>query len=92
MYGKDTLYIVRVLGKERCRETYRVGEEMCACPRDKVIETYIGVRTDFRREGGVNVLVCSCLGERTTCVWGATEGVGWGWLQIMSEVSIFEGL
>ena len=23
---------------------------------------------DIRREGGVNVLVCSCLGERTTCV------------------------
>ena len=53
---------------------------------------------DFRRERGVNVLVCWCLGERTTslCVWGATRGGGWatrgGWLQIKSEVSIFEGL
>ena len=42
---------------------------MCACPRDKVIETYIWVRT-LEEKGGVNVLVCSCLGERTTCVWG----------------------
>ena len=25
---------------------------------------------DFRRERGVNVLVCSCLQERTACVWG----------------------
>ena len=49
MYGKDTLYIVHVLGKERCRETWRVGEEMCACPRDKVIrDLYWG--PDFRRE------------------------------------------
>ena len=46
---------------------------------------------DFRRERGVNVLVCWCLGERTTslCVGGGHEG---GWLQIKSEVSIFEGL
>ena len=51
---------------------------MCACP-------------NFRRERGVNVLVCWCLGERTTslCV-GATRGGGC--LQIKSEVSIFEGL
>ena len=42
---------------------------MCACPRDKVIETYIGVRT-LEERGGVNVLVCSCLGERTACVSG----------------------
>ena len=39
---------------------------------------------DFRRERSVRVLVCWCLGERTTCVWV--------WLQIKSEVSIFEGL
>ena len=35
---------------------------------------------EFRREGGVNVLVCSCLGERTTsvcvCVGGRGGGVG----------------
>ena len=37
---------------------------MCACPRDQVIETYVGVR--ITRERGVNVLVCWCLGERMT--------------------------
>ena len=64
---------------------------MCACPRDKVIETYIGVRT-LEERGGVNVLVCSCLGgENDVCVGG---GGGWatrgrGLLQIKSEVSIF---
>ena len=62
---------------------------MCACPRDKVIETYIGVRTLEERE----VLMCSCVGvwgrERLLCVWGGDKG---GWLQIKSEVSIFEGL
>ena len=48
--------------------------------------------TDFTRERGVNVLVCWCLGERTTslCVCGGDEEGGW--LQIKSEVSIFEGL
>ena len=62
---------------------------MCACPRDKVIETYVGVRTLQER----GVLMCSCVGvwgrERllSLCVWG-----GGGWLQIKSEVSIFEGL
>ena len=43
-----------------------------------MIETYIGVWTSVER-GGVNVLVCSCLGERTTCVCGGGgggEGVG----------------
>ena len=34
-----------------------------------MIETYIGVRT-LEERGGVNVLVCSCLGERTACVSG----------------------
>ena len=34
---------------------------MCACPRDKVIETYVGVRTLQER----GVLMCSCVG-----VWG----------------------
>ena len=62
---------------------------MCACPRDKVIETYVGVRTLQER----GVLMCSCVGvwgrERLIYVWGATRGV---WLQIKSEVSIFEGL
>jgi hypothetical protein len=46
---------------------------MCACPRDKVIETYIGVRTLEER----GVLMCSCVGvwgrERLLCVCG---GVG----------------
>ena len=62
---------------------------MCACPRDKVIETYVGVRTLQERR----VLMCSCVG-----VWGrerllyVCEGGGEGGLQIKSEVSIFEGL
>ena len=47
---------------------------MCACPRDKVIEIDLYWGPDFRRERGVNVLVCWCLGERTTslcvCVCG----------------------
>ena len=49
---------------------------MCACPRDKVIETYIGVWT-LEEKGGVNVLVCWCLGERTTslCGCGGRGGV-----------------
>ena len=63
-----------------------MGEEMCACPRDKVIrDLYWGL--DFRREG---VLMCSCVRvqgrERLVCVWGG------GWLQIKREVSIFERL
>ena len=41
---------------------------MCACPGDKVIETYIGVRTLEER----GVLMCSCVGvwgrERLLCV------------------------
>ena len=64
---------------------------MCACPRDKVIETYVGVRTLQER----GVLMCSCVG-----VWGRERllyvcvgrGEGGGWLQIKSEVSIFDGL
>ena len=43
---------------------------------------------DFTREGGVNVLVCWRVVERTTSVWGAMEGG----LEIKSKVSIFEGL
>ena len=63
---------------------------MCACPRDKVIETYVGVRTLQER----GVLMCSCVG-----VWGRERllyvcvcGRGGGWLQIKSEVSVFERL
>ena len=55
-----------------------------------MIETYVGVRTLQER----GVLMCSCVG-----VWGrerllSVGGVGdeGGWLQIKSEVSIFEGL
>ena len=60
---------------------------MCMPKRQSDRDLYWG--PDFRRERGVNVLVCWCLGERTTslCVWG-----GGGGLQINSEVSIFEGL
>lgn len=64
---------------------------MCACPRDKVIETYVGVRTLQER----GVLMCSCVGvwgrERLLYVCVCVCGGG-GWLQIKSEVSIFEGL
>ena len=35
------------------------GEEMCACPRDKVIETYVGVRTlQERGREGARGVVC----------------------------------
>ena len=52
---------------------------MCACPRDKVIETYVGVRTLEER----GVLMCSCVGvwgrERLlyvcVCVCGGGRGV-----------------
>ena len=37
---------------------------MCACPRDKVIETYVGVWTLQER----GVLMCSCVG-----VWGEND-------------------
>ena len=37
---------------------------MCACPRDKVIETYVGVRTLQE----IGVLMCSCVG-----VWGEND-------------------
>ena len=50
---------------------------MCACPRDKVVETYVRVRTLQER----GVLMCSCVGvwgERTTslcvCVCGGGGG------------------
>ena len=62
---------------------------MCTCPRDKVIETYIGVQTLEER----GVLICSCVrvwGENDLYVWLGDEGGGW--LQIKSEVSRFEGL
>ena len=50
---------------------------MCACPRDKMIrDLYWG--PDIRREGGVNVLVCSCLGVRTMRVGGRRRVVGGG--------------
>ena len=49
---------------------------MCACPRDKVIETYVGVRTLQER----GVLMCSCVGvwgrERLLCVWGVGDEGG----------------
>ena len=50
---------------------------MCACPRDKVIETYVGVWTLQER----GVLMCSCVGvwgrERllSLCVGGDEGGV-----------------
>ena len=41
------------------------GRDVCMLERQDR-DLYWG--PDFRREGGVNVLVSSCLGERTTCV------------------------
>ena len=66
------------------------GGYVCMPKRQSDRDLYWGL--DFRRERGVNVLVCWCLGERTTslCVFGGDEGGGL--LQIKSEVSIFEGL
>ena len=67
------------------------GRDVCIpeTPRDKVIETYVGVRTLQER----GVLMCSCVGvwgrERLLCVWRRRGG---GLLKIKSEVSIFEGL
>ena len=69
MFGGDVLCVWErhstlcvCLGKRDAgRPSERVGEEMCASSRDKVIETYIGVRTLEER----GVLMCSCVG-----VWG----------------------
>ena len=51
---------------------------MCACPRGKVIETYVGVRTLQER----GVLMCSCVGvcgrERLLCVCVCVRGGGGG--------------
>ena len=43
------------------------GRDVCMPERQSDRDLYWG--PDFRREGGVNVLMCSCLGERTTCVY-----------------------
>ena len=42
------------------------GRDVCMPERQSDRDLYWG--PDFRREGGVNVLMCLCLGERTTCV------------------------
>ena len=42
------------------------GRDVCMPERQSDRNLYWG--PDFRRERGVNVLVCWCLGERTTCV------------------------
>ena len=59
------------------------GRDVCMPERQSDRDLYWG--PDFRREG---VLMCSCVRvwgrERLVCVGG--------WLQIKSEVSIFEGL
>lgn len=51
---------------------------MCACPRDKVIETYVGVRTLQER----GVLMCSSFGvwerERLLYVCVCVRGGGGG--------------
>ena len=81
------------LGREIAGDLESEGRDVCMPERQSDRDLYWG--PDFRRERGVNVLVCWCLGERTTslcvCVRGrATRGGGL--LQIKSEVSIFEGL
>ena len=52
------------------------GRDVCIHKRQSDRELYWG--PDLRRERGVNVLVCWCLGERTTslCVWGGRRGRG----------------
>ena len=68
------------------------GRDVCMPERQSDGDLYWS--PDFRRERGVNVLVCWCLGKRTTslCVCGRGDEGGGGWLQIKSEVSIFKGL
>ena len=67
--------------------------DVCMPERQSDRDLYWG--PDFTIERGVNVLMCWCLGERTTslcvCGGGGRGGRG-GWIQIKSEVSIFEGL
>ena len=52
------------------------GRDVCMPERQSDRDLYWG--PDFRRERGVNVLVCWCLGERTTslCVCGGGLGGG----------------
>ena len=52
----------------------RGGRDVCMPERQSDRDLYWG--PDLEERGGVNVLLCSCPGERTACVWGTTEGVG----------------
>ena len=67
---------------------------MCECPRDKVIETYVGVRTLQER----GVLMCSCVGvwgrERLlyvcVCVFPCNTYSYWSTCCICAFVNIFQ--
>ena len=81
VYGKYTLYIVRVLGvREIAGYLESEGRDVCMPERQSDRDLYWGL--DFTRERGVNVLVCWCLGEGTTslCVW-----VWWGARGVASD-------
>ena len=62
---------------------------MCACPRDKVIETYVGVRTLQER----GVLMCSCVrvwGRDGVCGGrGCDGGGGGGGLASDNELGVY---
>ena len=92
VYRKDTLlYRVCAWEREMPGDLKSDGRDVRMPERQSDRDLYWG--PNFRRERGVNVLVCWCLGERTTslCVCGGGARGG-GWLQIKSELSIFEGL
>ena len=75
VYGKDTLlYSVCALEREMSGDLESGGRDVCMPERQSDRDLYWGL--DFRRERGVNVLVCWCLGERTTsvCVGGRRGG------------------
>ena len=50
------------------------GRDVCMLERQSDRDLYWG--PNFRREMGVNVLMCWCLGDRMTSAWGATGGGG----------------
>ena len=78
------------LGKRDSGDLESEGRDVCMPERQSDRDLCWG--PDFTRERGVNVLVCVGVWgiERLLCVWGGDKGGGW--LQMKSEVSIFEGL
>ena len=64
------------LGKRDSGDLESEGRDVCMPERQSARVLCWG--PDFTRESGVNVLVCWCLGERTTSLCVCVCGVGGG--------------